>query len=546
MKFQKKICLIVDAFSTGKYLAPALRSHGYQCIHIISSKMLPPSLANSYKREDFINTVVFDNNLEKIIEELKDYQIKLCIAGSESGVELADILSEKLNLISNGSQFSQARRNKYLMYKAVSNCGLKTADYFKSDQLDELITWIETNKTWPMVIKPIDSASGDNVSICNSLDEVKDSFKKIMSSTNIFGSQNKEVLCQSFIDGTEFIVNTVSWEGRHNIVEVWQVNRIPNTTIYDTCELITPEHQYFNALKEYGFKVLDALKIFYGAATTELKYSSAGPILIESASRLMGAAELSITNEVFGFNQVSLTVDAYLDPINFQKKLDVGITRANKHAMAILLISAVDGKLKQDLNFDTVFKKLSTLHSYEIDVKSEDILSKTTGLLTCPGTVYLLGEKEQVLKEAKLIRDEEQAIYQAALASLPFREKNNLSVSINNSSTRFLNFFKSINKDTDVKNTINDLLTLPGIAKLIYGNQDTLTSTFKRYYSRYLFELLGKGLIFTSTTTTVEESMQMLRKNLFNALLCIEILSLSSNKDVKFVSHDDTLRYGRK
>ena len=45
------------------------------------------------------------------------------LAGTETGVELADQLSETLGLRSNGTKLSEERRNKYAMGEAVRAAG---------------------------------------------------------------------------------------------------------------------------------------------------------------------------------------------------------------------------------------------------------------------------------------------------------------------------------------------------------------------------------------------------------------------------------------
>ena len=53
------------------------------------------------------------------------FPIIAVIPGAETGVELADRLSSRLGLRSNGESGSLARRNKYLMGEAVRNAGIR-------------------------------------------------------------------------------------------------------------------------------------------------------------------------------------------------------------------------------------------------------------------------------------------------------------------------------------------------------------------------------------------------------------------------------------
>lgn len=54
------------------------------------------------------------------------FQITALLPGAETGVELADRLSFRMGLKSNGEEGSLARRNKYLMGEAVRNAGVSS------------------------------------------------------------------------------------------------------------------------------------------------------------------------------------------------------------------------------------------------------------------------------------------------------------------------------------------------------------------------------------------------------------------------------------
>lgn len=417
MKHNNHVCVIVDPYSTGKYIAPALLSRGYRCIYIQSSKKLPHHITASARQEDFIAHLIYDNNLESILEQLSHYRIKLCLPGSESGVELADRLTERLKLPSNGTALSKARRDKFLMAEAARKNGLNTAQHFKSAKQEEILGWVQTFNHYPVVLKPLKSASGDNVYICHSVEEAKYAFGKISKATDLFGEHNTEVLAQSYIPGDEYIINTVSYAGQHCTAEIWQVERVPQTTVYDKCTLVTPDNERYDALQKYTFKVLDALQIHYGAATTELKFNREGPILIECGSRLMGGTELSFSNDYFGYTQLSLMLEAYFEPLRFLQRSSSMLDGKSKYGMGVLLISNTEGELQADIDLAQELSGLKTLHCFEVDIfKKGQRLHKTVDLLTCPGTIYLMGnDKEEVLNDYQNIRQLEQTLYLNAL-----------------------------------------------------------------------------------------------------------------------------------
>ncbi|MBX9704222.1 MAG: ATP-grasp domain-containing protein, partial [Silvanigrellaceae bacterium] len=246
MPYYKFICVIVDAYSTGKYLAPILTAQGYPCIHIKSSPSLP--FRFQHNENNFIENVTYENDIEHILSCLKSYIVKFCIPGYESGVELADLLNEKLGLPGNKSEFSVRKRNKYLMNEAVTAENLPTVKHYYSNTLPSLINWVKTINNYPVVAKPLDSANGDGVHFCNNDEELQIAFQHITSSHNQFGVQNKEILVEALNIGDEYIINTVSYGKKHFIAEIWKVTRKGLTTIYDKAEILSDNEDEWDIL----------------------------------------------------------------------------------------------------------------------------------------------------------------------------------------------------------------------------------------------------------------------------------------------------------
>ncbi len=195
MPYKKTICVIVDAYSTGKYFAPSLRGRGYDCIHIKSSITLPENF--QHITTDFIESWVHDEKgVDSLIAKLAQYNIKLIIAGSESGIELVDELNDRLNLPGNKLALSHVRRDKYLMNQEVSERGLKTVKQHESNSLESILRWTENLNAldWPVVLKPLSSQSGDHVFFCHDHSSIEAAFIEILNSTNVFGERNTVVL----------------------------------------------------------------------------------------------------------------------------------------------------------------------------------------------------------------------------------------------------------------------------------------------------------------------------------------------------------------
>ena len=69
--------------------------------------------------------VFSDEALQFLMDQINDLtlNVRAVFAGAETGVELADQLSEAMNLRTNGTAHSEERRNKFAMGEAVRNAG---------------------------------------------------------------------------------------------------------------------------------------------------------------------------------------------------------------------------------------------------------------------------------------------------------------------------------------------------------------------------------------------------------------------------------------
>ena len=397
MDTRKKTVVIVDAYSSGNLLAPALKERGYCCVHVQSTKEILPIYASSFEERDFIKNIKFQGSLRELMGHLSSFEPLCVIAGIESGVLLADALSEALELQTNGTQLSSARRNKFKMHEVLEENGVAFIPQFKSKNLHEIFKWVSTVKFSPVVLKPLHSAGTDCVFICSTPYEIENAFENIIGKTNKLGLKNSEVLVQKYLKGTEYVVNTVSCDGRHMVSDIWQYKKqvLDGVPIYDAEELLPFQGEIQEKLCSYIFRVLDALNIKYGPAHHEVMMTEEGPILIEMGARLAGGGLPSVCKVLIGQNQVELTLDAYLNTERFMFYLENGL-QIKKHGINVVLISPQDGKLRS-LPLVEQVKKLPSYYAIERMVALDTQLYKTKDLFTAPGVIILMHRDREIL-----------------------------------------------------------------------------------------------------------------------------------------------------
>lgn len=402
-------CIIVDGYRFSKDYIFYLNQKNISCIHVQSSKSVIADLARSstYDPLDYVVNFIYDGNFCELIEALKLFNPVAVIPAMESGVILADELSNALNLKSNIYSLSQARRNKFEMIEALKNAGVSCMKYTNAESSKEAIAWIDEKTHYPVVIKPLESAGTEGVYICETEAALKNHFKKIIHHNNCFGIVNQSVLVQEFLQGTEYMINSVSLNGNHYFTDIWRCHKryIENHgMIYDREELISSDGLIQNQIKLYLKEVLNALGFQYGAAHAEVMLTEKGPILIEVGARVGGNVNCKSHAEFLGLNQLELNVDAYVDEKNYFKKTKYAYALL-KNAMTILLSTEQEGVIESMPILEKI-KSCQSLFWYRLLVKPGDLIKPTRDLFSSPGKVILMNENiDLIFQEYMLLMD---------------------------------------------------------------------------------------------------------------------------------------------
>ena len=114
-----KFGVIVDAYSTGRFLPSELAQHGIDCVHVHSNPGSEGYFVKSFLDGTFVADYGFDGDLAQLAAQVGAHDPAFVIAGSEPGVPLADRLAEAVGLPGNGTAQSLARRNKHAMASAL-------------------------------------------------------------------------------------------------------------------------------------------------------------------------------------------------------------------------------------------------------------------------------------------------------------------------------------------------------------------------------------------------------------------------------------------
>src|SRR6476660_6789841 len=199
---------IVDGYSTGHFLVDMLRDRGVGCIHIQSQPEVGEYFRRGFDPSSYEVDLGHVPDTGRLVDLLTRDRVDRVVAGTESGVILADTLNHLLGLPANTYRTRVARRNKALMMQLVSEAGLATPVSRVFDLPRDAVDWFTASGLPEVVVKPLDSAGTDNVRFCADADAVASACRTVLSSPNLYGTPHRRVLVQERVHGVDDSVNT--------------------------------------------------------------------------------------------------------------------------------------------------------------------------------------------------------------------------------------------------------------------------------------------------------------------------------------------------
>jgi len=158
----KEVIIIVDPYSTGCCVAQEIMKRGFSVIALWTKNFAPEmkthvplscGVMKYFSEIDEAETLV--DTVQTVYKAAGQKRVVACIAGGEAGVDLADALSERLNVRSNGTSIPN-RRDKKLQQELIRKYGLRSVRQAAGSKFEEVEPFL-TNERYPLVLKPVES-----------------------------------------------------------------------------------------------------------------------------------------------------------------------------------------------------------------------------------------------------------------------------------------------------------------------------------------------------------------------------------------------------
>ena len=207
----------------------------------------------------------------------------ICTIASDLAVITVNYVADKLGLVGNSLNSAYMSTNKH----AMRECFYANNDPApKSYPVCSINDLRDKDLSYPVIIKPVDRSGSRGITkleagqgLANAIE-----FAKEQSFAN-------QALVEEFVDGVEYSVECISWQGKHTFLALTRkyTTGAPHFIEKGHLQPASVNVDVLEQIKEITFHALDSLQINNGASHTELKITPNGQIkLIEIGARMGG------------------------------------------------------------------------------------------------------------------------------------------------------------------------------------------------------------------------------------------------------------------
>lgn len=218
-------------------------------------------------------------------------------------------VASHLNLPSIGIAQASACNNKIAMRMIFKDHGIPQPD-FSVDSIGDL--------KFPIVCKPVDNCASRGITIIHTKEELPQAIERALGS-----SIDRHVLFEEFIDGKEYSVDTILYQGRlypcgisDRIFEHKGAYAVQNGSITPSTLLPEKQEEIYGVME----RCAEAIGVQWGAFKGDIIIDNDGRVyILEVTARLSGGFDAQYRKPYsFGVNLIKATIDlAVGNPLDF-------------------------------------------------------------------------------------------------------------------------------------------------------------------------------------------------------------------------------------
>ncbi|MCQ1854985.1 ATP-grasp domain-containing protein [Neorhizobium galegae] len=295
--------VFLESSTSGHLFVRAARRQGLRPILVTSGSDRYRNLAG-----EAVDTVIADTaDIGAMARVCDKFQAQAPIAGimSTSGAyaSMAARLCHRLGLPGADFQAIENCQNKFLQRGTFKNAGLLTPAYELVHNVPSAVE-AAARIGFPVIVKPVVGSGSTGVRLCLDGGDVGEQVAYLLSTDG--EGVARDVLIEEFIVGLEYSVETVG----HAVLGITKkhLGTLPHFVEvgHDFPAALDQREQF--AVTETVLSAVEALRLHWGAAHTELRLDRRGPVIIEVNPRMGGDMIPELIRLASGVDVVSETI----------------------------------------------------------------------------------------------------------------------------------------------------------------------------------------------------------------------------------------------
>jgi biotin carboxylase len=296
---------------------------------------------------------------ERILRKCREIKIDgITTIATDMAVPTICFVAEKLNLISNSNMSALISTNKLEMRKALSKAGCSIPNFAEVLTEDFIVEGFD----FPLIVKPIDRSGSRGISKVNFEKDLINAVKYAKEE-----SFSKGVIIEEYIEGLEVSVESISWEGNHEIIVITDKVTTGSPHFVELAHHQPSElpDSIQELIKQETLKCLDALDIKYGASHSEFKIKGDGKVYVIEVGARMGG-------DFIGSNMVELSTG--FDYLKATTNIAL-----NKYEKPSILFRKYSGVYFLSKETERLFKYFDNFNEFEIQ---KEVLNRELKFIT--------------------------------------------------------------------------------------------------------------------------------------------------------------------
>jgi biotin carboxylase len=233
--------------------------------------------------------------------------IRAVVCYDDESAPVVARIAVDLDLPGHPVEAADAARDKVTMKQRFMAAGVPIARHTLACDEDDAVRWA-ADVGYPVVIKPVRGSASQGVIRANDERELRRAYRRVRRIVRDYrldtGSQSDAAqLVEEYLDGSEVSVELLVRDGKPHVLCVFEKPQALHGPFFEETIYVTPARlpaDQQREVEELAVRAVSALGLRQGFAHCEVRLSSTGTFVLETAARVIGGACSRVLGHALG------------------------------------------------------------------------------------------------------------------------------------------------------------------------------------------------------------------------------------------------------